>query len=133
MASSRPGHCQCHAGVAGYGNQLSDLLILRFEVAYETVSFFCGRIEDTDDTINFQDDILTLSMTAQTKHRSTAKQTAIMQYVNPSSDSFICAFKCLCEEWNNHGVQVHNIYGEYRASHPVNKLVFKRELLKEEE
>ena len=88
VASSRPGHCQCHAGVAGYGNQLSDLLILRFEVAYETVSFFCGRIEDTDDTINFQDDILTLSMTAQTKHRSTAKQTAIMQYVNPSSDSY---------------------------------------------
>ena len=40
VASSRPGHCQCHAGVAGYGNQLSDLLILRFEVAYETVSFF---------------------------------------------------------------------------------------------
>ena len=27
-------------------------------------------------------------MTAQTKHRSTAKQTAIMQYVNPSSDSY---------------------------------------------
>ena len=27
-------------------------------------------------------------MTAQTKHRITAKQTAIMQYVNPSSDSY---------------------------------------------
>ena len=88
VASSRPGHCQCHAGVVSYGNQLFDLLNLRFEVAYEAVSFFCGRREDTDDTITFHDDILILSMTAQAKHRSTAKQTAIMQYVNPSSDSY---------------------------------------------
>ena len=88
VASSRPGHCQCHAGVAGYGNQLSDLLISRFEVAYETGSFFGGSMEDTDDTITFHDDILTLSMIAQAKHRSMAKQTAIMQYVNPSSDSY---------------------------------------------
>ena len=88
VASSRPGHCQCHAGVVSYGNQLFDLLNLRFEAAYEAVSFFCGIREDTDDTITFHDDILILSMTAQTKHRSTAKQTAIMQYVNPSSDSY---------------------------------------------
>lgn len=45
-------------------------------------------MEDTDDTITFHDDILTLSMIAQAKHRSMAKQTAIMQYVNPSSDSY---------------------------------------------
>ena len=68
--------------------RLANFLLLCFEVAYETVSFFGGSMEDTDDTITFHDDILTLSMTAQTKQRSTAKQTAIMQYVNPSSDSY---------------------------------------------